>query len=102
MKKRAREFGNRSSDDMRTTGQSHKNRFTVLYEIINRGVALADGTEETCGRMKSPEPRRGIGFGCCDELETKGAGRGFCNFVYILHAAGECTFEAISRRILNI
>lgn len=35
------------------TEQSHKKRFTVIYEIINRGVALGDGNRSE----KTPESR---------------------------------------------
>lgn len=65
----------------RMTEQSHKKRFAVIYEILNRRCGLRRREEKT------PESRRNfIGFGSED----------FCNFVYILHAAGECKFEAIS------
>lgn len=39
---RGKEFERKSSTPTMTE-QSHKKRFTVIYEIINRGVALADG-----------------------------------------------------------
>lgn len=64
----------------RMTEQSHKKRFTVIYEIINQGVAL--------GNRKKVRKKLNPFWGCST--------RDFCNFVYILHAAGECKFEAIS------
>lgn len=39
---REKEFEKKSSTPTMTE-QSHKKRLTVIYEIINRGVALADG-----------------------------------------------------------
>lgn len=70
----------------RMTEQSHKKRFTVIYEIKNRGVALGDGNRS----VKTPESGRNfIRFGTV-------AGGIFVTLCTFFHAAGECKFEAIS------
>lgn len=87
------------------TEKSHKKRFLgVIYEIIDGGVALGD----VQGTWETPDSVFGEGVPLTvagDRGQGREGGReggGFCIFVYILHVAGECTFEAISPRILNI
>lgn len=80
----------------RTTEQSHKKRLVVNYEIINRGVALGDGNRGGGLQKRGDESRRKFHPCVLGPLTVAGDLGGFCNFVYILHAAGECKFEAIS------